>query len=138
MAASVTIELAPLGPLSRNSLSRVTTIDDPLPAGARIRRITGTAVTRPLFFDLFGKGAVAGQRLMLGHNIPLDGADSIAYLSTFGPSAGEDQAAVHHTFVHEGELPRYAYGGTNVFAVANDYNPVDMGVITLVFDYSLA
>ena len=133
MTGAFVVELPAFGHLSRNADSEIITFDDPLPSGVRIQRVTVTAVTRPLFYDLFGKGVVAGQRLYLSGVTPFAPADMLGMLSTFGPPCGERQAPVPHKLTCAGAPPRYAYGGVNRFGITNDYNPVDMGAVTLEF-----
>ena len=138
MENTVTIELPEFGLLSRNTWSRVITFDDPTAIGSQILRIAVSTVTRPLFYDLFGKGVVAGDRFYLSGVTPVAEADLIGSIATFGPAAGQTQTSVSHTFTFSGVPPHFAHGGANSLSIRNDYNPVEMGTVTLLFTCRVA
>lgn len=123
------------GNLSRNTDADVVLFTDPIPEGGRILSLDIAVVTRALFFDLFGKGVVAGDRFYISSEEPFEASDMIGMVATFGPPCGKPQEPVSHTVHYEGAPPRYAYGQTNAFGVRNDYNPVHVGPVTLTFTW---
>lgn len=111
------------GAVGRNTQSALQPFTDPVPAGGEIDSIDVSATVTALFANV---GAVVGTRVHLN-------APAIVPINMWGTFGGQ---TVDHTWRYIGSPVGYVYGGTNELSVVSDYNPANVGAVTLVIHYS--